>query len=236
MKKFNYIYLITNTLNNKIYIGKHSTDNLDDGYMGSGKIIIRAIKKYNKENFTKEYLAFCDTEQTLNYLERYYIKKYNSVENGYNITYGGEGCLGLVHTEKTKKILSEKAKVNNNGSKNPFWHKHHSMKSRQKISKTLKENYVKEKHPNYNKHLPKSTKDKIGASNRGKTPWNKGKKDIYSDESKYKMSVSHKGLIPINKGVPQIKYKWLTSSGEIKEMDENNVKRWHPDWIKIGEV
>ena len=32
MKKFNYIYLITNTLNNKIYIGKHSTDNLDDGY------------------------------------------------------------------------------------------------------------------------------------------------------------------------------------------------------------
>ena len=53
MKKFNYIYLITNTLNNKIYVGKHSTDNLDDGYMGSGKIIIRAIKKYNKENFTK---------------------------------------------------------------------------------------------------------------------------------------------------------------------------------------
>ena len=58
----------------------------------------------------------------------------------------------------------------------------------------------------------------------------------HSEETKQKMSVSHKGLTPINKGVPQIKYKWLTSSGEIKEMDEYNVKRWHPDWIKIGEV
>jgi len=42
MKKYNYIYLITNTINGKIYIGKHSTDDLKDDYMGSGKILYKA--------------------------------------------------------------------------------------------------------------------------------------------------------------------------------------------------
>ena len=95
MKQYNYIYLITNKINGKIYIGKHSTDNLNDGYMGSGKLIKKAIQKYGIENFTKEYLAFCDTEEKLNWFEKFYIKKYKAREAGYNLTDGGEGCLGF---------------------------------------------------------------------------------------------------------------------------------------------
>lgn len=94
MKIYNYIYLITNKINGKIYIGKHSTDNLNDGYMGSGVLIKKAEQKYGLENFTKEYLAFCDTEEKLNWLECFYIKKYNAKEVGYNLTDGGEGLSG----------------------------------------------------------------------------------------------------------------------------------------------
>ena len=49
MKKW-IIYKTTCTVNNKIYIGQHKTDNIDDGYIGSGKLITSAIKKYGKKN------------------------------------------------------------------------------------------------------------------------------------------------------------------------------------------
>ena len=107
MKVYNYIYKITNQINGKIYIGKHSTDNLDDGYMGSGKLILKAEQKYGIENFTKEYLAFCDTEEKLNWFEKFYIKKFNAREVGYNLTDGGDGHLGFIMSEETKRKLSE---------------------------------------------------------------------------------------------------------------------------------
>ena len=115
MKTFNYIYKITNKINGKIYIGKHSTDNLNDGYMGSGKIIKQSIKKYGIENFTKDILEFCDKEVELNDLEKHYIDKYKSTDKsiGYNIAQGGEGyaCMkGKHHSEETKRKMSESSK------------------------------------------------------------------------------------------------------------------------------
>lgn len=112
MKTYNYIYKITNLINGKIYIGKHSTDNLDDGYMGSGIHIKRSIKKYGIENFTKEYIAFCDTEDKLNWFECFYIKKFNTRDSsiGYNLTDGGEGSLGRKCSEETKNKISESKK------------------------------------------------------------------------------------------------------------------------------
>ena len=65
-----YIYKITNLINGKMYIGQHRTNNLDDGYMGSGKLIKRAIKKYGVENFKKEIQGFYEDMEELNYMER----------------------------------------------------------------------------------------------------------------------------------------------------------------------
>lgn len=65
LSMFYTIYKITNLINNRIYIGRHQTRNLDDGYMGSGQVIKQAILKYGKENFKKEYLYFLDTEKEM---------------------------------------------------------------------------------------------------------------------------------------------------------------------------
>ena len=70
---FHGIYRITNLTNGKMYIGQHTTSNLDDGYMGSGKLLKRAIAKYGRENFRKEWLMFCEDADELNYMERVYV-------------------------------------------------------------------------------------------------------------------------------------------------------------------
>lgn len=146
MKTYNYIYKITNQINGKIYIGKHSTDNLDDGYMGSGILICKAEKKYGIENFTKEYLAFCDTEEKLNWFEKFYIKKYKAREVGYNLTDGGDGTLGRKQTEETKRKLSEATKKRLAEKGVPFKGKHLSLETIQKISGAMKCKTFSEEH------------------------------------------------------------------------------------------
>lgn len=111
------IYKTTNLVNGKIYIGQDSKNN--PGYLGSGKIIKYAIKKYGKENFKKEILETCNTKDILDERERFWIKELNSRDKnvGYNITEGGEGCLGLTHTEETKNHM----RIINTGKNNPMY-------------------------------------------------------------------------------------------------------------------
>ena len=60
-----YLYQIRNNLNNKIYVGVHKTANLNDGYMGSGKIIRSAIAKHGIDNFTKVILEFFENAELM---------------------------------------------------------------------------------------------------------------------------------------------------------------------------
>ena len=92
------IYKITNILNNKYYIGKHQTKNLDDGYFGSGKLIQRAIKKYGIENFTKEILFIFDNEVEMNLMEERYV--ITDPKLSYNLCPGGKGGFGYVNNNK----------------------------------------------------------------------------------------------------------------------------------------
>lgn len=89
-----YIYLTTNLINGKRYIGLHQANTFEPHkYKGSGKLILEAFKKYGKENFTCELLEECDTLDELNAAEKKWIAFYNAVESRdfYNVARGGEG-------------------------------------------------------------------------------------------------------------------------------------------------
>lgn len=85
---FYLIYKITNKVNGKFYIGAHKTKSIDDGYMGSGKYLKRAINKYGIENFKKEILCYCSSESEMWYKESEMVVMN---ENSYNLKKGGYG-------------------------------------------------------------------------------------------------------------------------------------------------
>lgn len=59
-KKYNFVYKTTHKESGKYYIGVHSTDNMDDGYLGSGTRIKRSVKKYGKDSFEREIIKYFD--------------------------------------------------------------------------------------------------------------------------------------------------------------------------------
>lgn len=92
------IYKITNTINNKIYIGKHETHDLNDGYMGSGKLIRAAISKYGIENFQKEILYQFGNRDEMNAKEAELVtEEFCADPTNYNICPGGHGGFGYIN-------------------------------------------------------------------------------------------------------------------------------------------
>ena len=90
-KKYHYFYKITNLINNHFYYGIHSTDNLEDGYMGSGTRLHKAYEKYGIENFEKEILKFFDSrEECAEYEMEMVTEELVHDYNCYNISCGGE--------------------------------------------------------------------------------------------------------------------------------------------------
>lgn len=86
------VYKITNLVNGKFYIGAHQTENLDDGYMGSGHLIRYAIKKYGLESFAKEILVMADSKQEMFDKERDIVNEdFIKDPLSYNLKVGGQG-------------------------------------------------------------------------------------------------------------------------------------------------
>jgi hypothetical protein len=100
---FYLVYKITNTINNKIYIGCHKTRDKNDGYFGSGKYLKRAISKYGVDSFIKEIIFEASSSEEM------FEKEKELVEIGphtYNLKKGGEGGFDFIN----KNITDEQRK------------------------------------------------------------------------------------------------------------------------------
>lgn len=181
------IYKITNNINGKIYIGKHKTNNVDDGYMGSGKRLWLAYRKYGMENFTKEILYDVEDAELMDFLEELIVdEEFVKREDTYNLKVGGEGgsMKGRPSWNKGKHPSDETRRKMSNAKKGkPAWNKG-------------KTGFVS---PRKGKHLSEETKKKLSESHKGKGhPWSKGKPSHnkgkpMSEEQKRKISEANKG-------------------------------------------
>jgi group I intron endonuclease len=157
------IYKTTNLLNGKVYIGQSKNDN--PYYLGSGKIILNAIKKHGRSNFKKEILCKnIFSYELMDELEKHYIQLFASNVKGYNILNGGRG---------NKPEQNNKISLNNGIKGKP---RTDDVKAKLRLSQL-------------GKTLSEETKIKIGLKSKG----NKYLKDHkHSKESRFKMSEGQK--------------------------------------------
>jgi len=112
------IYKVTNTINNKVYIGQTvgSLHSRKAKHLSLANIekplnyFHKALKKYGIDSFKWEIIEYCDSKKELDDMEFHYIKQHDSFRNGYNMTLGGEGSIGRKHSEETRLKMSNSKK------------------------------------------------------------------------------------------------------------------------------
>lgn len=194
-KQYHYIYKTTNLKNEKFYVGMHSTDNLNDGYLGSGIRLRRSIRRNGIENFKIEYLEFFDNRKDLSDRESQLVNE-DLLKDPLcmNLVYGGGG--GFISPEGVKKggeysgnLLAHKLKTDDG---------------------------YREKHNNRFISMVKECfrTGKLTAPN-----WT-GKK--HKEETKIKMSESKKGKFDGEKN-SQFGTCWITNEIENKKIKKNDI-------------
>lgn len=132
---YGFIYITTNMVNGKKYLGQKGFDKYWDSYLGSGTVFKKAMEKYGRENFSRNIVLFCFSEDELNQAE-YDLSVFLNVvedENWYNLCYGGGGARGLHHSDETKELLRQL----NLGQNNPNYGLKRSEETKKKQSEAM---------------------------------------------------------------------------------------------------
>lgn len=250
---FYIIYETTNIVNNKKYRGAHITKILNDGYLGSGIIFKKAVKKYGKENFKHEILCECNSIDEMIEMEKKYVSQdWINNNDTYNLQTGGLN-YGILSEKSKKKISNSIIKLHEDGRYTQSQFNRRGIPSRNKGKTGI---------------FSEEVLQKIRDSKKGNIPWNKGKKGLQipwnkgkkvgpmPDEQKeqisntlkerFKVTEHHlKGKAPWNKGKKGVQESWnkgkklneiegqtITCPHCNKSGDKSNMKRWHFDNCK----
>lgn len=208
-----YFYKTTNNINGKYYYGVHSTNNLDDGYIGSGKLLGNAVKKYGKSNFTKDIICYFNNASEAYEYEAEIVNEY-AVKDPmcYNIKEGGKGGLKGFHlSDETKQKISE-----HSASKRPEVKAKISEASKN-MSKEIRE---KIRQSNIGRKRSKETCEKISKANTGKKR---------TDEQRNRMKGhSHKHTEATKKYISECSKKmWETRDHTLSDETKQKLSEVH---------
>lgn len=125
---YGFIYITTNLVNGKRYLGQRSFDRRGwENYLGSGIRFKKALEKYGEENFYRDIILICNSEEELNNAEYDLSVFFNVVEskNWYNLVLGGGTSRGWHPSKETRTKISEKAKERfSDPTQHPMYGKH----------------------------------------------------------------------------------------------------------------
>lgn len=192
-KTYHFIYKTIDTRNGNFYIGMHSTDNLNDGYVGSGDRLRKLIHKHGKEIFKIEILEFLPNRESLKKREEEIVNSdLLKEEKCMNLRIGGEG--GLKDDDHLKIFIEAGRKGREEKMKDPKYREHIGKFSGERLKKYHKE---------------------------GKIKYDTFKDKKHSVETKKLMSESHKGK-GLGKNNSQFGTCWITNGLNNKKIKKEN--------------
>lgn len=126
---YGFIYITTNMINGKRYIGQRKFRKDWKYYLGSGKAIKRAIARYGRENFIRNIVAIAYSREELDNLEIEWINNHNAIYSYdyYNIAEGGNGNSLAGKTDEEVKLIKQAMSKRVRGNRNPMYGKYGSL-------------------------------------------------------------------------------------------------------------
>lgn len=226
---YGFIYITTNNINGKKYIGQRKFIKGWQNYLGSGIAFKNAINKYGKENFHRDIVAIAYSKEELDYLEIEWINNLNAIksEDYYNIAEGGNsGSKFAGKTEEEMLEIRKKKSVAMKGKNNPMYGKTHTEEVRNKLSKFHK-----------GKSHSRDARNKISMAHKGKNNPSARKVICLNDNKIFNTVKEGAEFYGCERtGIIACCRSKRKSAGKHPETGEKLVWRYYSDYIAQKEV